>query len=397
MFKKKAFVFLLMAPFIISCEKMKTEVEKGGVDNTKEAAEAVSNRPDNAVLITIKPDAIKKMDIEIETVSFKSMKVEYTFSGMVDVNETKLAHVGSRIPGRAVDVRVGLGSYVKKGESLAVIDSPELGEGQNHYLKTVSNLQVAERSYERARMLLDGKAISTGEFQRREAEYLSAKTDAKAAEDRLHLVGMTDEEISSIGKAHTIDSRVAIYAPLAGTVIEKHLTIGEVVEPVKSLFAIADISSLWVIADIPEKDIPKIRKGQETSITVSAYPEIVHRGKISYISDLINQETRTVKVRAEVENRNGTLKPGMFATMKISTGERNALTLPDSAIQRKGEKAIVFIAKSDTSFEEKVVELGHAVNGFHEILSGVKEGEKVVRNGAFTLKSEGMKSLLEGE
>ncbi len=397
MFNKMIFLLLLITPFIFSCEKMKSDGTTSSADKKNETSKAEMNRPDSPELITLKPESVKKMDIKIETVSLKSLKAEYAFSGQVDVNETRLAHVGSRIPGRAVDVYANLGDYIKKGDRLAVIDSPELGESQSNYLKTTSNLQVAERSYERAKMLLDGKVISTGEFQKREAEYYSAKADAKAAEDKLHLVGMTDAEISSIGKAHTIDSRVAIYAPLSGTVIEKHLTMGEVVEPVKSLFVIADISSLWVIADIPEKDIPKIKKGQEAAITVSAYPERIYRGKISYISDLINQEARTVKVRAEVENKDGTLKPGMFATMKISAGDKTVIALPESAIQRNGEKSIVFIAKGGDQFEERDVGVGASFDGYHEIISGVKEGEQIVVKGAFTIKSEGMKSLLEGE
>ncbi|MEK7680390.1 MAG: efflux RND transporter periplasmic adaptor subunit, partial [Deltaproteobacteria bacterium] len=292
-------------------------------------------------------------------------------------------------------------------EPLTVIDSPELGEAQSHYLKTKSNLQVAERSYERAKTLLEGKVISTGEFQRREAEYHSAKAEAKAAEDRLHLFGMTDEDIFPIGKAHTIDSRVAIKSPIAGTVIERHLTIGEVVEPVKPLFVIADLSRLWVIADIPEIDIPKIKKGQAVAVTVSPYPASIFRGEINYISEVIDPETMTVKVRAEVENKNKMLKPGMFAAIKISTGEKDVLAIPVSAVQREGENTILFIATppslpftkggDEGVFEKRVVELGPPLNGFHEVISGVKQGERVVTKGAFTLKSEGLKGLMEGE
>lgn len=395
MFKKRTLVFLLITPFIFSCERMTAKPEKDPADIKKETAEAGTDHPGAPALITIKPDGIKKMGIEVGTVSFKSLKEEYAFSGKIDVNETRLAHVGPRISGRAVDIYANLGNYVKKGDRLAVIDSPELGEAQSHYLKTMSNLLVAEKSYERAKTLFDGKAISAGEFQRREAEYHSTKVEGNAAENRLHLFGLTDEEVLSIGSTHTMNSRVAIYTPISGTVIEKHLTMGEVVESVKALFVIADVSSLWVIADIPEKDIPKIRNGQETAVTVSAYPERIYRGKISYIADLINPETRTVKVRAEVENRDGTLKLGMFATMKISTGEKDALAIPDSAVQREGDKTILFIAKGANSFEKRVVELGPPLGEFREALSGVKEGERIVVKGSFTLKSESLKGLME--
>ncbi len=400
MFKKKIILLLFIIPFVFACERLK-EPKKD------ETAEVGAKQSDTADLITLKPEAIKEADIKSEAVSLMPLKTEHTFSGRVDVNETKLAHVGSRIPGRAVDVYINIGDYVKKGEPLTVIDSPELGEAQSHYLKTKSNLQVAERSYERAKTLLEGKVISTGEFQRREAEYHSAKAEAKAAEDRLHLFGMTDEDIFPIGKAHTIDSRVAIKSPIAGTVIERHLTIGEVVEPVKPLFVIADLSRLWVIADIPEIDIPKIKKGQAVAVTVSPYPASIFRGEINYISEVIDPETMTVKVRAEVENKNKMLKPGMFAAIKISTGEKDVLAIPVSAVQREGENTILFIATppslpftkggDEGVFEKRVVELGPPLNGFHEVISGVKEGERVVTKGAFTLKSEGLKGLMEGE
>jgi cobalt-zinc-cadmium efflux system membrane fusion protein len=397
MFKLKILILLLIAPFMFSCERIQPEPENKSTDKKKESTQVGASQAGAPVMITLKPESLKEMDIKIDTVSLESLKVEYAYSGLVEVNDTRLAHVGSRIPGRAVDVFANLGNHVKKGDRLAVIDSQELGEAQNQFLKAMSNLDVAGRSYERAKMLLDGKVVAVGEFQRREGEYLSAKADAKAAEDRLHLVGMTEEEISSIGGAHTINSRVAIYAPISGTVIEKHLTMGEVVEPVASLFVITDIWNLWVIADIPEKDIPKITKGQKTAVTVSSYPERAYRGEINYVSDVINRDTRMVKVRAEVENKDGTLKPGMFASMKISVGKRDALVVPDSAVQREGEKTIVFIANGENSFEKRTVKLGPQAGEFHEALSGVKAGERIVTKGAFTLKSEGLKGLMEGE
>src|SRR3989304_8091838 len=135
------------------------------------------------------------------------LKGESSFPGKVSVDETRLAHVGPRIAGMAVEVYASLGDFIKKGQPVAVIDSPELGEAQSHYLKAKTNLQVAEKSYERAKIVVEGKVISTGEFQRRGGGGVSAYPGAKAAEDRLHLLGMTDDEVSAIGKAHTKNSR----------------------------------------------------------------------------------------------------------------------------------------------------------------------------------------------
>ncbi len=340
---------------------------------------------------------MKLAGIEIGEVSLKLLSVESSFPGKVSVNETRLAHVGPRIAGRAVEVFANLGDFIKKGQPLALIDSPELGEAQSQYLKAMTNLQVAEKSYERAKVVLEGKVMSTGEFQRREGEYLSASTEAKAAEDRLHLFGMTEEEVSSIGKGHTINSRVAIYAPVSGTLIERHLTLGEVVEPVKPLFVIADLSNLWVIADIAENDISKVGKGQRVTVVASSYPDREFTGRVVYISDTVDPATRTVKVRAEVENLNGILKPEMFAVVKIGTGKVEALAIPESAVQREGEKTIIFVAKGENSFEKRVVTIGPEIDGFHQALSGLEKGERIVTKGVFTLKSEMMKGLMEEE
>ncbi|MBI3754288.1 MAG: efflux RND transporter periplasmic adaptor subunit [Deltaproteobacteria bacterium] len=389
MFQNKIFLIFIAAIFIFGCNGSKQQEAKNGT--------AEEHKKEEPGLILLRPEAVEKAGIKVEAVSLRPFKVEYAFSGNVSINETRLAHVGPRISGRAIEVYANLGDYVEKGHALAIIDSTEIGEAQSQYLKAKTTFEIAEKSYARAKIILEGKVISTGEFQRREGEYLSAKTELKAAEDRLHLLGMTEEEIASIGKGHTINSKVAIYAPLSGSVIERHLTLGEVVEPVKPLFSIADLSIVWVIADIPERDIPKIKKGQGVAVIVSAYPEKVFRGTISYISDLIDPGTRTVKVRIEVENSNWILKPGMFAAIKISAGGKDLLSIPVSAIQREGDKTIVFVAKGENSFEKRVVELGPPLDGFHEVIFGVKEGERVVTKGAFALKSEGLKGLMEGE
>ncbi len=382
---KRFLLLLAIAAFALAgCQKDK--VEEVHKEEAKE-----EHKED----VTLTPEAMKQAGIEIEAVSLRPLRIESSFPGKVSVNETRLAHVGVRIAGRAVEVFANLGDFIKKGQSLAVIDSPELGEAQSQYLKAMTNLQVAEKSYERAKIVLEGKVISTGEFQRREGEYLSSRTEAKAAEDRLHLFGMTDEEILSIGKAHAIISRVAIYGPASGTVIERHVTLGEVVEPIKPLFTIADLSTVWVIADIPENDISMVKKGQKVSVLVSPYPDAEFKGIVTYISDTVDPATRTVKVRAEVDNLKGLLKPEMFASVKIGTGKMDVLAIPESAVQREGEKAIVFLAEDETTFRKKVVSLGPETNGFHQVLSGLEKGERIVTKGAFTLKSETMKGLME--
>jgi cobalt-zinc-cadmium efflux system membrane fusion protein len=238
--------------------------------------------------------------------------------------------------------------------------------------------------------------IGTGEFQRREGEYLAAKAEAQSAEDRLHLLGMTKAEIKSLGEGNSTRPQVTITAPFRGTVIERHATLGEVVEPARTLFTIADLSMLWGIADVPEKDIIKVEKGLPVEVSVSSYPGEVFQGKITYISETIDPSLRTVKTRVEVDNPRGRLKPGMFATFGIVLQEtEKVLTVSDASVQREGGKTFVFVEKGEGSFEKREVQIGPEVSGLYPVQSGLAEGEKVVTKGAFILKSETLKGLME--
>ena len=259
MLLRKTILILFALAFLLGCGRSE-EPKKEAAQSAQGHEEGKDHQDEHPGVIRLSSEAMEHAGIKIEEISLRPVGVEYAFTGKVSVNEKMLAHVGPRIPGRAVEVYANPGDYVKKGQPLAMIDSPELGEAQSHYLKAKTAFEIAEKSFERAKIVLEGKVISTGEFQRREGEHLSAKAELKAAEDRLHLFGMTEMEVSAIGKEHTINSKVAIYSPLSGTVIERHLTLGEVVEPVKPLFTVADLLILWVIADVPETDIPKIKR-----------------------------------------------------------------------------------------------------------------------------------------
>jgi cobalt-zinc-cadmium efflux system membrane fusion protein len=337
-------------------------------------------------------------NFRIEEVSLKSLRNTLQVPGRVQFNENKLTHVGTRVPGRIVEVRANLGDKVNEGDSLALIDSTELGTAQSEYLKAKANLQAQEKSYARAKKLLEGKAISLGEYQRREAEYMTVRAEFKAAEDRLHLLGLSEAEVKQIGSRHTINSQVAVRAPFSGTVVERHATLGEVIEPATKLFTIADLSTLWVIADVPEKDIPRVKIGLPVEIKVSPYPNDVFEGNLTYVGDQVDASTRTVKARAEVDNSLGKLKPEMFATIVITTEVvSDVLAIPGEAVQTDGNKKIVFIDKGNGGFEKREVSLGRQIDSFYQVIDGVKTGEKIVTKGSFLLKSEAQKGELGEE
>ena len=380
-------IFMLTAFYLIACSK-KSENE----ENKKATQISDSN------VVRLDPESIKIAEIKVEEVTLKKLSLSHNFPGKIMPDENRVAHIGSRIPGRVIEIKVNLGNDIRKGEALATIDSPELGEAESNFLKFEANLRVAEKGYERAKRLLEGKAIALGEFQRREAEYLNAKAEFQAARERLHLLGMSNENIELLMSKHSINANFPVKASISGRVVKRNLTLGEVVDPSKELFTIIDLSRVWVIADVPEKDIPLVEKGQEASIRVSSYPNELFHGKVRYISDIVDETTRMVKVRVEVDNFRRILKPEMFAEIEILTKPApEVLAVPEKAVQMENGKKIIFLAKSENTFEKREIEVGEEINGFYQVLKGLKAGDSVVTDGAFYLKSELLKAELEEE
>jgi cobalt-zinc-cadmium efflux system membrane fusion protein len=269
---------------------------------------------------------------------------------------------------------------------------------QSAYLKAAAKLYVAERAYERAKMLLREKVIGLAEAQRREGEMLSLRAEKREAEDRLRLLGMTEEQITKLNREHKMLSYVPITAPFDGRVIARNLTKGEVVEVTEKLFTVADLSEVWVLANIPEKDITFIRAdaGSERSgveqlveVLVTAYPGEVFHGKVTYVGDVLDVATRTMNLRLELPNPHRKLKPEMYATIRVySLPERNVLMVPESAVQRERDRRFVFVQRDLQTFEARDVVLAESNGDVVKVLDGLQEGELIVVKGAYVLKSE---------
>jgi cobalt-zinc-cadmium efflux system membrane fusion protein len=327
--------------------------------------------------------------------------VHRDFPATVVPNHHATADITALVRGRVVDVYADLGQQVKAGDLLAILYSSELGMAQSSYLKAVAKLYVAERAYERAEMLLKEKVIGLAESQRRQGDMLSLRAEKREAQDRLRLLGMSEEHIRQLDKEQKILSYVPLTAPFDSRVIARNLTKGEVVEVTEKLFTVADLSEVWVLANIPEKDIPFIRSvsqatGSQTSpvdqlveVLMTAYPGEVFHGKVTYIGDVLDVETRTMNLRLELPNPDRKLKPHMYATIRVhSLPEHNVLMIPEQAVQRERDRRFVFVQRDATTFEARDVTLGEANGELIKILDGLREGEPVVMKGAFILKSE---------
>jgi cobalt-zinc-cadmium efflux system membrane fusion protein len=329
--------------------------------------------------------------IEVVLCGRRSLPEIVRTTGTVEVDADRVAHLASRQAGTVLDVseKGHLGIRVEKGDELSTIHSLEFGKAQTDYLKVLALQGLRQKTYAREKDLADRKISSGRELLEAEAELSQAKIDLQAAQNQLEVLGLGKEEIDALvaGKAHL--GCMSLRAPIEGTIIEKHVVRGEHVGTETNLFTIADLDRLWLFADIYERDLARVAKGQRAEGRLAGYPDSTFAGQISHVGETMSVETRTLKVRIEVENKQGKLKPGMFASVDIAVAERpNCLSLPESAIQSQRQIPIVFVEEDKNVFERRPVRLGIRFGGFVEILDGVKEGESVVTSGSFLLKSE---------
>ena len=332
---------------------------------------------------------VTRAGIEVMRVKKEPFILHREFPATVHANENELAEVTTLIRGRVVEVLVDVGKDVKKGERLALLDSTDLGMAEGGYLKAAARQHEAQLAHERAANLHEHRAISLAELQRREAEMKTAQADAREASHRLKLLGVPDQEVQRLDRERTIRSDVAIRAPFAGRVIMRNITRGEVVETSRNCFTIADLSDVWVVASVPEKDVRFIHPNETVHVVVAAYPHGLFVGRMTYISDVLDQATRTMRIRVTVPNPDRTLKPEMFAMVRVDASPQpDALAVPLAAVQQDGAGKVLFVRQSENRFAPRRVRLGDEQDGMVIVLEGVHEGEDVVVKGAFAVKSE---------
>lgn len=347
-----------------------------------------------AGVVRLTAEKIKTAGVTVEPVVRREFRTHRDFPGTVEPNEHALAEITTLVRGRVIDVYADLGREVKGGTLLALLYSSELGMAQSAYLKATAKLHVADRAFRRAQLLLKEKVIGLAEAQRREGEMISLRAEQRETRDRLLLLGLTEEDLRNLEQKQTIRSHVPVVAPFDGRIIARNLTKGEVVETTDKLFVLADLSEVWVTAKIPEKDIPYIRAdqadaGQSVEVYVSAYPNQAFHGQITYVGDVLDPATRTMRLRLELPNPDRKLKPEMYATVRVySEPEPNVLLVPESAVQRDRDRQFVFVQREPEVFEIRDVQLGESNGKQIKVLAGLQEQDAVVVTGAFLLKSE---------
>jgi cobalt-zinc-cadmium efflux system membrane fusion protein len=341
-----------------------------------------------------------RVGVAVAPVVRSEFRTHREFPALVQPDQRAMAEITTLVRGRVVDVYADLGQQVEANALLAILYSSDLGLAQSAYLKARAKLHVAEQAYERAKFLLQEKVIGEAEAQRRQGELLSVQAEAHESRDRLKLLGMNDEQFLRLGRSRDIQSHVPIIAPFAGRIIGRNLTRGEVVETTEKLFIIADLSEVWVLANIPEKDIAFVHAihasgGRTAEVRINAYPKEVMTGTITYVSDVLDPATRTMQLRLELPNPDGRLKPEMFATIRLSSEPQpDQLAVPDAALQQDQGRTFVFVQRDADTYEACEVQVGESNGSFTTILGGLREGDPVVTHGAFLLKSELLKKQI---
>lgn len=374
----------------------------------EKAAEKAS--PD---VVTISDEARKTIGLTVVTAEERPFAAMIQTTAVVMPNETRVAHIRPLAPGRVEQVHVRIGDRVSAGQALVTYDNIEMGQLAGEYRAAAAAVEraqaeadVARRALERAGRLVESGGISRAEYERRDAEQkraLAAISTERATmanvEQKLRRFGLSSAELSKLTLAEGGgSSRGVLRAAFAGVVTATNVAQGESVDTERELLTVADLSNVWVLGDLYQKDLGSVRRGQEALITVESYPGETFSGRITYISDVLDPASRTAKVRAEVPNRDGRLKLQMFVSMQVPTGDmRSAVVIPSAALQEMDEQPVVFVQTAEDTFEKRVVKVGPAQRESVPVLEGVKSGERVVTTGAFMLKSKLKASSIEAE
>ena len=360
-------------------------VEGPGAHGSSEAHEEEA-----ASEVRLKPGQIAIGGIKAVAAVPSSIAVELVLPGEISANRDRVAQILPRVPGVAREVRAKLGDRVRAGETLAVIDSRELADAKSDYMTARERVALARGKADReARLWKQGVSAEQDHLEAKQA-FAEARIAERVAEQKLRALGLSPAEISGKGSGSDRSfTQFQVTAPFDGTVIEKNVTQGELVESQTALFKIANLDTVWVIGSIYEKDVTRVKTGQQAAVLVQAYPDRRFPGTVTWVSDTLDEQTRTLRMRVEVDNREGLLRPGTFARIALQVATKDGVVaVPPASIQRQGGEMIVFVDEGEGRFSRREVTLGIRTPEQVEIVWGVDPGDRVVVEGAFLLKSE---------
>jgi cobalt-zinc-cadmium efflux system membrane fusion protein len=348
-----------------------------------------SSTPGADVVITLSKDAAARAGIEVTPVSTATASDSLRVPGVVEPNAYRQVAVTPLVGGRVVRVTAQLGDRVRKGQSIAQVYSPELAEARTKYVAARAMLEAHDRELQRTQKLVEIGAASRQELERIHAEHAAQTAEVESARARLQLLGAEgDGRSPSMPQANATTN---VPAPIDGVVTERLANPGLNVDPTTKLFTIVDLSNVWIVGDVYERDLQRVRAGARATVTPAATPARPIEGRVSFIDPQLNTTTRTAKVRVEVANPRGELRLGMYTDVTIESASTSAvLSVPRDAVQSVGDSQVVYVAspKDRTKFVERTVRLGRMAGNQVEVLGGLSAADSVVSKGSFFVRAE---------
>ena len=348
--------------------------------------------------LTLTPEQMRTVQLKIETVGERpsAEAAGQMATGVVQANIYNETQVVSLVGGIVRSVSAELGHQVRRGQRVAVVFSSELAEAQSRYLTAVAALDEHHRHHLRTIKLVEIGAASRQDLEMSTSQYREAESNLVSLRQKLLLLGMTAQRIDSLNSASQISSEVTVPSPSSGTVTSRTVNPGEVIEVNKEMMRVTDLSTVWVIGQVYEKDLATVRVGSGANITSDAYPGRVFRGRVSYVDPKIDPATRTAQVRIELANPRQIFKIGMYVNIAfgaLGPAEKTTPVVPKDAVQSIGNQQFVFVATGKPEeFILRPLRVGPEANGFYPVLEGLSAGDRVVVAGSFMLRAEWLKT-----
>ena len=347
--------------------------------------------------LTLSPDQLQRAGLKIETVGERPSTevMGQMTTGIVQANAYKETPIVSLVGGIVRSVKPELGQNVRRGQTVAVVFSNELAEAQSRYLTALAALDEHHRHHARTIKLVEIGAASREELEMANTKLRDAESEVANLRQKLLLLGLSSQRIASLNSSSQISSEVNVPAPSSGTLTNRSVNSGEVIEANKELMRVTDLSTVWVVGQVYEKDLATIRVGSGANITSDAYPSRVFRGRISYVDPKVDPATRTAQVRIELANPGQMFKIGMYVNVAFATlgvSEKTMPIVPKDAVQTIGNQQVVFATTDkENEFVMRPIRIGAESNGFYPVLEGLLAGDRIITQGSFLLRAEWLK------
>lgn len=358
------------------------------------AKQEAAASPTNPDIVTVTPAL--SGSLRVGTPQMAEVTGSLQVAAHVETDARRIARVGSPVAGRILRLVVFEGQSVRTGAVLATLHSSSLSDTQVELIKAESQQGLASAGVKRAEQLVAADVIGRAELERRRAEQLQAVTEVASYRTQLRGLGMTDTQIRQLETNRKLSADYPIVAPRGGIVLKREITVGQVVQPADPAFTIADLSSVWIVANVPEQDAGSLKQGMQVSVSIPALPSEKITGHLSYVSPIVDPATRTVAVRMDMANANGLLKPDELASMTFDGKAESKLTVPNTAVVREDNKDHVFVQLHPGRFILREVTLGEEQNDRRVVQSGVTAADTVVLDGAFHLNNQRKQSAIKG-